>query len=103
MGAKSYTGARMVRCRDEELEPGAGCPRDGCSGKLYDAKQPAIFIRHTLVDPSPWDRYWHDQLTHGIAGFVRMFCDDGSLVDAMRANGILSIPHGAPAPPRVET
>jgi len=23
-----------------------------------------------------------------------MFCDDGSLVDAMRAKGILSIPHG---------
>jgi hypothetical protein len=55
---------------------------------------------HTLVDPSPWDLYWHDQLTHGIA---HMFCYVGSLVDVMRANGVLSIPRGAPAHLSVET
>jgi hypothetical protein len=37
--------ARVVRCRDEELTHGARCPHDGCRGKLYDTKQPAIFIR----------------------------------------------------------
>src|SRR5215475_111097 len=47
MGAEAYTGARVIRCRDVELTPGAGCPHDGCRGKLYDTKQPAIFIRLT--------------------------------------------------------
>jgi hypothetical protein len=47
MGAEAYTGARVVRCRDEELTHGARCPHDGCRGKLYDTKQPAIFIRLT--------------------------------------------------------
>ena len=47
MGAEAYTGARVVRCRDAELKPGAGCPHDGCRGKLYDTKQSAIFIRLT--------------------------------------------------------
>jgi hypothetical protein len=47
MGAEAYTGARLARCRDAELKPGAGCPHDGCRGKLYDTKQPAIFIRLT--------------------------------------------------------
>src|SRR5215831_8961209 len=45
MRAEVYTGARVVRCRDAELTHGARCPHDGCSGKLYDTKQPAIFIR----------------------------------------------------------
>jgi hypothetical protein len=44
--AEAYTGARVVRCRDAELKLG-GCPQDGCRGKLYDTKQPAIFIRLT--------------------------------------------------------
>lgn len=45
----------------------------------------------TMVDPEPWDRYWHDQLTHGVAGFVDMFCDSGALVDAMRANDLRTV------------
>jgi hypothetical protein len=47
MGAESYPGACVVRCRDAELKPGAGYPQDGRRGKLYDTKQPAIFIRLT--------------------------------------------------------
>jgi len=47
MGAEAYTGARLVRCRDAEIKPGVGCPHDGCRGKLYDTKQPAILIRLT--------------------------------------------------------
>src|SRR5215510_10938946 len=38
MGSESYTGARVVRCRDAELKIGGGCPHDGCRGKLYDTK-----------------------------------------------------------------
>jgi hypothetical protein len=47
MGAEAYTGARVVRCRDAKLTHDARCPHDGCRGKLYDTKQPAIFIRLT--------------------------------------------------------
>jgi transposase len=47
MKAEAYTGARVVRCLDEELTHGARCPHDGCRGKLYETKQPAIFIRLT--------------------------------------------------------
>jgi len=47
MGAEAYTGARLIRCRDAELTHGTRCPHDGCRGKLYDTKQPAIFIRLT--------------------------------------------------------
>jgi hypothetical protein len=45
MVTEAYTGARMVRCRDAELKPGAGYPQDGCRAKLYDTKRSAIFIR----------------------------------------------------------
>jgi transposase len=47
MGAEAYTGARVVRCRDAEFMHGDRCPHDECRGKLYDTKQPAIFIRLT--------------------------------------------------------
>jgi hypothetical protein len=47
MGAEAYTGARVVCCRDMELTHGARCPHDRCRGKLYDTKQPEIFIRLT--------------------------------------------------------
>ena len=49
MGAEAYTGARLTRCRDAELKPGAACPHDGCRGKLYDTKQPAWRIKNANV------------------------------------------------------
>src|SRR5262249_38984929 len=51
MGAEAYAGARVVRCQDAELKPGAGCPHEGCKGRLYDTKHPAIFIRLTGQPP----------------------------------------------------
>jgi len=45
----------------------------------------------TLQDATAWDTYWRDQMTHGMAGFVDLSCDDGPLVDAMRVNGFRSI------------
>jgi SAM-dependent methyltransferase len=45
----------------------------------------------TLVDPAAWDQYWHDQLSRGVAGFVHIFCNDGDLVDLMRANGLKTV------------
>lgn len=50
-----------------------------------------FFPPATLVDPVPWDQYWRDQLSHGVAGFVHLFCDDGDLVDAMRAGGLKTV------------
>ncbi len=45
----------------------------------------------TMADPKAWDKYWHEQITHGVAGFVDMFCDDGELVDVMRTSRFQSV------------
>ena len=45
----------------------------------------------TMVDPEAWDRYWRDRATHGLAGLADMWCSDGDLVDAMRANGLRTV------------
>lgn len=50
-----------------------------------------MFPPKTLVDPAPWDRFWHDHLTHGMAGILDMWCDDGPIIDAMRANGLKTV------------
>ena len=62
-----------------------------------------MFPPSTVVDSAAWDRYWHDQLSHRVAGFVHLFVDDGELVDAMRANGlrtVLCIGNGISQEPR---
>ena len=50
-----------------------------------------MFPPSTVVDPTAWDQYWRDQLSHGVAGFVHLFVDDGDLVDAMRASGLRTV------------
>ena len=65
-------------------------------GRAPATRRPAddldwLFPPDTLVDPAPWDQYWADQLSHGVAGFVHLFCDDGDLVDAMRAGGLKTV------------
>ncbi len=45
----------------------------------------------TVTDPAAWDQYWHDQISHEVAGFVHLFVDDGELVDAMRAHGLRTV------------
>ena len=57
----------------------------------------------SLVDPAPWDMYWYEHLRHGVAGLVHLFCDDGDLVDTMRANGlntVLCVGNGVSQEPR---
>ena len=57
----------------------------------------------SLVDPAPWDRYWYEHLRHGVGDFVHLFCDDGELVDTMRANGlntVLCVGNGISQEPR---
>jgi hypothetical protein len=50
-----------------------------------------MFPPATLVDPGPWDRYWRQHVSRGFAGLVHLFCRDGKLVDAMRANGLRTV------------
>jgi hypothetical protein len=50
-----------------------------------------LFPPQTVTDPAAWDQYWKDQLSHGAAGFVHLFVDDGELVDAMRAHELRTI------------
>lgn len=45
----------------------------------------------SLRDPDPWDRYWYEWLYHGVGDFVHLFCDDGELIDTMRANGLKTV------------
>jgi SAM-dependent methyltransferase len=45
----------------------------------------------TLVNSAAWDQYWRDQFTHEVADWVHVFCDDGALVDLMRANGLRTV------------
>lgn len=49
----------------------------------------------TLVDASAWDTYWQQQFSHGFGAFVQqfadLFCDDGDLVDFMRADGLRTV------------
>jgi hypothetical protein len=57
----------------------------------------------SLVDPVPWDIFWYEHLVHGVGDFVHLFCDDGELVDAMRANGlntVLCVGNGISQEPR---
>src|ERR1044072_5806100 len=50
-----------------------------------------LFPPSTVVDSAAWDRYWQDQLSHGVAGLVHLFVNDGELVEAMRANGLKTV------------
>ena len=57
----------------------------------------------SLVDPAPWDMFWYEQLAHGVGNFNDLFCDDGSLVETMRANGlntVLCVGNGVSQEPR---
>ncbi len=45
----------------------------------------------TLVHPEPWDEFWYEHLSHGVGDFVHLFCDDGELVDTMRAHGLKTV------------
>src|SRR5882724_11549520 len=62
-----------------------------------------FFPPNTLVDSEPWDKYWSDHISHGLADFIHLFCHDGNLVDTMRANGlktVLCVGNGVSQEPR---
>lgn len=57
--ATAYSGARVVKCRDEELHPGDKCPEAMCRGHLYDVGEPAILIQLTgqpMVGATKYER-----------------------------------------------
>jgi hypothetical protein len=59
IGAKKYTGAEKTHCINKEIRPGDNCPRECCSGHLYDTKDPEPFIRlagSAIVDATNYVR-----------------------------------------------
>jgi SAM-dependent methyltransferase len=77
--------------------PGLGAPGEGEDDFSW------FFPPSTVVDAAAWDGYWQGQLSHGVAGFVHLFVDDGELVDAMRANElkrVLCVGNGISQEPR---
>lgn len=56
-----------------------------------------------MVESAPWDHFWKLRLANRMADAVHMFCDDGELIDAMRANAlktVLCIGNGISLEPR---
>lgn len=47
--------------------------------------------RRSMTEAAPWDEFWTEQMKSGMAGFVDLFCRDGRLIDAMRANRLKTI------------
>lgn len=44
-GADAFTGAQTVVCHDPVLQPHGPCPHAHCAGRLYDTRDPLVFIR----------------------------------------------------------
>lgn len=62
-----------------------------------------LFPPDTVTDAAAWDKYWGDEVRHGVQGLTDMLVLDGELVDAMRANGlktVLCVGSGASMEPR---
>lgn len=66
-------------------------PRDASARVPREYDRSWIEPPISLVDPAPWDRYWYERLAHGVGDFVHLFCDDGELVDTMRANNLKTV------------
>ncbi len=47
LSSAAYTSAAVVSCTDPELQPGAKCPDELCTGHLYDTRAPQVLIRLT--------------------------------------------------------
>jgi len=47
MASSVYTGAKIVICPHPTLKASDSCPAPYCQGRLYDTKEPAIFIQLT--------------------------------------------------------
>lgn len=43
--ASAFTSAEAVVCRDPQLEPHSLCPGPHCAGRLYDTRDPLVFMR----------------------------------------------------------
>jgi transposase len=45
LSASRYSGAEVVRVRNQDLKAGDSCPDQCCSGRLYDTNSPTVFIQ----------------------------------------------------------
>jgi SAM-dependent methyltransferase len=69
------------------LEVGPVSERSRVARNDYRWFEPPI----SLVNPDPWDIFWYEHLSRGYGDFVHLFCDDGDLVDTMRANRLKTV------------
>jgi transposase len=44
-GSSAYTGAEKIEVRHDSLKPGDACPEQGCDGKVYRQRDPAVLVR----------------------------------------------------------
>lgn len=60
-------------------------------GEPLEPSGPPAPPRRSMTEAAPWDEFWTDQMQSGMANFVDLFCRDGRLIDAMRANRLKTI------------
>lgn len=51
---------------------------------VFDDDLPWMSLPEDLLDPNAWDRYWNDQISHGLGPPIfDMFCNERPLIKAM--------------------
>lgn len=76
---------------DEDETTGPCVRRDSRGAARRPGAEPPPPPRRSMSEAAPWDEFWTGQMQSGMAGFVDMFCRDGRLIDAMRANGLKTV------------
>ncbi|MBZ5620248.1 MAG: IS66 family transposase [Acidobacteriia bacterium] len=66
-GADAYTGAQKVAVRHASLRKGGPCPQ-GCGGKLYPLREPAVLLQIHGQAPIAATRYELERLRATVAG-----------------------------------
>jgi hypothetical protein len=82
--------ARQAKTQDPEDDAWYD---DAMKGLPIEQEDPCAWLEppYSVVDPKAWDRFWKDQLEHEVGDVVHWFCDDGELVDYMRAHGMTTV------------
>jgi transposase len=58
----AYSGAKLVKCRNNELKAGDECPQEGCLGHLYDLHDPVILLQFRGQPPITATNYEREVL-----------------------------------------
>jgi len=60
--ASAYSGAKIVKCRNNELKAGDECPEEGCLGRLYDLNDPVLLVQFVGQPPLTATNYEREVL-----------------------------------------